>query len=204
MATPRLVFEFVQKKDQYNNKDRFYIHAEMPISNLKSNGEIRDKVTFEKDYIALWGRIKHLHDMFATVPNFRGFTTAPSFDVEASREVRVAEFEKFFNDVADLFNKGTDGNPIYLPFTPEGTEKCLTLKLVANTIGDRISLGFPKYVGQGFVERTSINNGKLDTALKFQPKETYRIASAAVPSAPTRTSPSNLPADVQAILDAQK
>jgi len=203
--TPRLVFEFIQKKDQYNTKERFHIHSELPISRLKSNGESREEATIVKDYLALWGRVKHIHDMFSTSANFKAITEAPKFTPEADIATRLAEFKKFFEDMVNLFNMGTDGNPIYKPFTVEGTEKCLTLKLIVNTLNDKSYLGFPKYVGQGFAERTTINNGKIDTALKFQPKETYRITSAVIPPVPNQMSnkASNLPADVLSIIQQQ-
>ncbi len=188
MSTPRLVFEFVQLKDQYNTKDRYFIHSELPISNTDKTGAVREDKDITSDYIEMWRRIKHIHDAYVSSPNYTPITEEPEFDPSLPEGELLAAFKVFFTKMAEAFNTGKDGKtPI---FEPSGTAKKLNLvalKLVAGGMNSA-RLVFPKYINKGIIEPAVFSNSKLDVSLKFRPNETVvlgqtTMARGANPSA---------------------
>ncbi len=198
MDIPRLIFEFTQHKDAHNDKDRFYVKSEMPISILLAEGTDRKADAITGDYIELWRRVKHIYDQYAKFA-VKPLTVTPEFDPEGNIEARVAEFTKFFTEMAEAFNtNGAEGTPVYAGYGGKTNAKLMTLKLVASGPKNTY-LSLPKYVGKGFIEPAEITNGKFRTALKFGANETSITGSVAV-KAPVNSMESVMNEDIMNII----
>lgn len=173
----QLVLEFIQHKELTSDKDRFHTETELPIASMKKEKEgskilvNRAASDIEDSINQLWGRIKHIHDQFKNVPNFKPIESMPDILYDAKVVDRLKSYDAFFEALAEAF-VGTDGQPIY------GTteNKMLVMKLVASERQGKKSnyrvLAFPRFVGKGFVETARIINGKLHTTLAFTTNET--------------------------------
>jgi hypothetical protein len=172
----RLVFEFTQHKDAYNDKDRFQVHSELPVKQTLTDGSTRKEADIANDYREMWRRIKHIWDQYsayATTP----LAVVPSFDTGLDESARLEEFKAFFEAFAAAFNtSGVEGTPIYAKYGGKSNAKLMVLKLIAS--GTKNSyLSLPKYVGKGFIEPAVIENTKLKTTLKFGPNESPILGS---------------------------
>lgn len=188
---PRVTFEFMQHKDAFNTKDRFYVKSFLPHGVVDSKGAEREESAIVSDYMALWAGIKHIHDAFIGSPNYKPIDFPVEFDHEADLDTRVKEFKTFFQNVAKAFNEGKDGNPIYEPHGGKDNANLLVLKLIANNTGKYLE--FPKYVGKGFIEKATIVNGRIDTGITFGVNERYTLGSANV----TATQQANNPVSAE-------
>ena len=99
MTYKRLVFEFKQKIDQFNERDRFLTKSFLPITFVKTNGEMRTEENIIKSYQELWKNIKHLHDQFQGVAGFRPISFIPDFDLDVTIEDRLSQLGTFFENV---------------------------------------------------------------------------------------------------------
>lgn len=197
---PRLQFEFVQFKADPNDKDRIYTQGIMPVTLTLSNGDERESAKVVTSYQNVWNQIKHLHDQYKGTENYKELAVEPEFDTDLSVEERLNEFRKFFTAVAKEFN-GTKGKSLFA--STGGKDKLLTMKLIV----DGNQLKFPDFVGRGYVETAKFKDGKLDTTLFFTQSETYTFEAggkAAAPSGAGSPVDSDLPADVQAMINKNK
>ena len=122
-------------------------------------------------YEKVWNKLKHIYDSYDYAPNWKELPFDPEFDPEAEVEVRLKEWGKFFDKIADAFMKGKDKeNPIF-PITHDKAS-IMVLKLVAN--GNRLT--FPEFTSTGFIEKAIFRGAKLDTTLEFKYNENITIA----------------------------
>jgi len=204
LTLPRIVLEFHQLKDVHNNKDRFLVHSELPLTVTKANGEERTTENIEKSYIELWRRLKHIHDAYATSPNYKPMDIEPEFNPDLPAEDRIKEFEVFFKAVEQAFMVGADGKtPIFEPYGTSKELNLVTMKLVAS--GQKGNyLAFPTFVGKGFIEKTVRGNGgKIDTALKFTGSETPIVGQVGIAPKAAASQGDDLPEDVRKILEGK-
>ena len=173
MVVPRISFHFTEHKDKTSDPDRYFTHSELPISHVKVNGEDVTEKNLALMYTESWKRMKHIHDQFEGTANFKKINFDVDIDTNMSIEDRVKWFTKFYNDFAKAFNIGKDKeNPIYSP------KDLLLLKLVAT--GKKLSyLGFPTFVGTGFIQKVNIVNGKIETTLSFRANEGVELGATA-------------------------
>jgi hypothetical protein len=198
LQTPRLVFEFVQHKDNFNDKDRFFIKSELCISTQLADGTERKPNDIVGDYIELWRRVKHIYDQYSKYA-VKPLTVTPEFDPEAGVEERLEQFTKFFSTFAEAFNTNGEGNtPIYANYGGKTNSKLVTMKLVATGVKNSY-LSFPKYVGKGFIEPAEFVNNKFKTTLKFGANETPITGSVAV-KAPTNVMSEVMNEDIMNII----
>jgi len=180
---PRLAFHFVNHDDP-DGIQRFFSKSELPLSAVKTSGEISKEDKLATRITALWGRIKHIHDAYKGQPNYRPWTYEPSFSTaeeKPSPADRIAEYVAFFKAVHLAFvGDETKGEkPIWLDAA--GNSIPMTMKLIATDGQKSQYLDFPQYVGEGFIQPYQLVDGKLKTTLKFKPNETTKLA--ATPSA---------------------
>jgi len=169
---PSLVFKFKQLKV---TEDRFFQHRESVIISTMNDGTPMNPKTLSNLYESMWDRIKHLMDTFVASANYKAIKKLPEINENATPEERVAQFTAFFTAIADFFNHGTDGLPIY---KNEKGNIPLMMKLVAN-YPDRKYLAFPTFVGKRFIEVAKFKENKLVTVLELGPKETVTLARSA-------------------------
>ncbi len=182
MTVPRIVFEFEQLKDQYNNRDRYYVHSELPVTITKSNGEERKETDIVRSYTEMWRRLKHIHDAYAKSANFSPINENPEFDPSLPEGERLDQIKAFFKYMAKAFNVGKDKEtPIFEPNGGDKRTNLVAMKLIATgQKGNR--LAFPTFVGKGFIEPAAFTNSKLDVTLKFGPNETVQLGQVSMPS----------------------
>jgi len=173
LVVPRISFHFTEYKAKATDPDRYFTHSELPISHVKVNGENVTEKNLEIMYLELWKRLKHIHDQFEGNANYKKISFDLEVDTDMSIDDRVKWFTKFFNDFAKAFNVGKDKtNPIYSP------KDLLLLKLIAS--GKKLTyLGFPTFVGTGFIQKVNIVNGKIETTLAFRPNEAVELGATA-------------------------
>jgi hypothetical protein len=176
---PRLVFEFVQHKDAFNDKERFYVKSELPVTTLLSDGTARKEVDVVNDYRELWRRVKHIWDCYDKYAVTK-LDVKPEFDIDLETGERLEEFTNFFKNFVKAFNTyGEGGQPIYANYGGKTNNKLVVMKLIAS--GTKNSyLSLPKYVGKGFIETAVLESGKLKTTLKFGANESPVVGSVNV------------------------
>lgn len=196
MSFKRLVFEFKQKVDNFNDKDRYLTMSLMPVQHYKENASVlREADKIVKSYQELWKHVKHIHDQFAGVEGYRPITEAPEFDDEADIDTRIAQFGTFAEKIVKSFND-VNGNPFY---------KTLDITLKAIASGPKMSYyALPEYVGRGYAEPTVMKNGKLNTSLKFAPNETTILGAVAVQNVPANPVQEGISQDIMAMINARK
>lgn len=195
MTYKRLVFEFKQKIDQFNERDRFLTKSFLPITFVKTNGEMRTEENIIKSYQELWKHIKHIHDQFQGVAGFRPISFIPDFDLDVTIEDRLSQLGTFFENVEAAFNNA-EGNPFY---------KELELELVIVASGQKNAYySTPDYVGKGYVAPAKFKNGKLDSALKIPTGSTTVLGSAAIPQAAENPVAQNLQSDIMNLINSRK
>ncbi len=195
MSYKRLVFEYQQKIDQFNDRERFLTKAFLPFAFTKTNGEVRTEANIVKSYQELWKHTKHVHDQFQTVAGYRPIGFVPEFDPDLTLEDRLVQFGDFFTKMADAFN-GADGKPFY---------KELELEMVIVAAGQKNSYySTPDYVGKGYLAPAKFKNGKLDSALKLPSGATTVLGSAAIPQAAENPVAQNLNSDIMNLINARK
>lgn len=199
---PQLVFEF--KNDPYKEEkvvERFYFHRERIIGSLTKNGDQIDSKILESLYGSMWDRIKHIHDAYSSMPNYKPFEDdIPEIDETAPSETRVQQFTKFFNFVAAAFNKGKDDKtPIY---KKNGANITMNMKLVAEYKEGKY-LAFPTFVGEGFIE---VHVTGVEPTIELKPNETVVLAGKSSGSSEASTGPDNddLPDEVKEMINRAK
>jgi len=171
-VVPRLVFTFKQNKKDKSDSDRFHSHSEMLVANTKADGTDRKEADIINSYKEAWSHVKHIHDAFATHPNYKPITSAPEFDPDLAIDAKILMFRAFYDGIVKAFNNGNDGEtPIY-----DKTFN-VTVKLLASGRNDAY-LGFPSFTNKGFIEKTRILNGVFKTDLAFYGTETYKLGGA--------------------------
>ncbi len=170
---PRLVFTFRNyvRKNDLDKADRFYIHTENVIGAVKSSGDKIEQATLQSIYESMWARIKHIHDAFVSDPNYAPFKLLPEIDEYGKTADRVEQFTQFFNVIADAFNKGKDGLPIYKGAN-DSKLPCY-MKLVAE-YKQRKWLELPTFVGEGFIERYKEG---VPPTIELKPSDTVELAA---------------------------
>jgi hypothetical protein len=199
MSIPQLVFRFKQVKDNAADPDRFHVHRERVINSMTSEGETVAQETLDSLYQSMWFRIKHMYDRMIDKPIDQKKLDAVIVDEHAKPAERIEQFFKFFTFVADLFNKGDGGKPIFKK------EETFVLKLVADYT-TRKYYTFPTFVGQGFIERAkfkTVGDKKvLNTTLEIKPNESIELGAGKVVARDTADN-SEIPANIRAIMESQ-
>lgn len=174
LKVPKIKWNFknVVRKEDEDKADRFFFHVEKPIISVKNDGEKMTDKSLESLYTQMWDRTKHIHDAFKNDPNYKPIAELPDIDPTAPEEKLVEQFTKFFEAIADAFNKGKNDKPIYQD--EEGKGLTCYMKLVAE-YGQRRYLVFPTYVGEGFIER--FKKGVPPT-IELKPKDTQELAAS--------------------------
>ncbi|HOO67807.1 MAG TPA: hypothetical protein PLC53_00345 [Bacilli bacterium] len=161
LTIPKLIFHFEQHKNSNLDKPRYYDHKETIIPNLQSEanggGNIEVKV-LDALYGQQWDRIKHIHDCFASLSNYKALDK----DVETAgkklfagyaasnktAESTVKLYTAYFNAIAKAFNEGKDNKAIY---TIDDKPALCWIKLIS-AYKTHNRLCFPTFVGTGFIE----------------------------------------------------
>lgn len=202
MKVPTLKFIFKNhlRPEDKDRADRFFTHAEKNIVSVKNNGEKIAPRKLESLYDSMWSRIKHIHDAFENTPNYKPFESLPEIDPAAPDDKLNEQFINFFQTVADAFNKGKDGKPIFVD--DKGVNIVCYMKLVAD-YNTRKYLAFPTYVGEGFIERYKVG---VPPTIELKPSETQKLSSSEESSKERGTSGSAAGTDdiPKEILDAMK
>lgn len=200
-TVPRLAFHFEQWKESPTDPDRFYSSNEMLIAGIKSDSSKIDEKNLIGMYTELWKRIKHLFDAYIKAPNFKDMAFDIEFDPADPIDKRIADMKKFFNNVVDAFNSGTDGKPIYL-------NQLLAMKLIATENRGKngktyYTLELPNYVGKGTIQAVDLVDGKLNTTLEFTGGQTVDLSGATtITGGEANTAAgSGLPDDIKAKLN---
>lgn len=169
-SIPRLEFRFKQAGIE---EDRFFTFTESVISELKDTElqEVSEELT-AKLYNNMWDRMRHILDAFKGLKQYEEIKELPELSVIGKTEVKIKEFTKLFNIVADVLNKGKNGKPLY-------TDLKLVMKLLPE-YKERKYLTFPTFVGKGFIELAKQVDGKLSTTLKIYPNESVVLSSGKV------------------------
>jgi len=191
LALPNLVFRFTQKKEKESDKDRKFVHAERVIVSTSLVGDPLPAKTLNSLYSSMWRRLKHIYDAYAAfAPNVREITQeeidAVAIDETASAEQRAKQFTNFFRYFESIFNKGTDGKPIYKDSSSVGY--LMTMKLVAE-YGGKEYYTFPSFTNEGFIEKAVFDGSKLVTALRLRTDESVELGK-------NRKAPSGSDADL--------
>lgn len=199
---PNLVFTFRNyiRKDDLDKADRYYIHRERVIGSVKTSGEKIDVAVLQSIYESLWARIKHIHDAFINDPNYEPFKSLPEIDEYGKVTDRLEQFTKFFNTIAEAFNKGKNDLPIYKGAN-DSKLPCY-MKLVAE-YKQRKWLEFPTFVGEGFIERYKEG---VPPTIELKPNETIELAAAKGTSRSSATADDidSLPPEIRAALGEQR
>lgn len=196
MSFKRLVFEFKQQIDAFNDRDRFMTFSLMPVQHYKEGGVVaRDADKIKGSYIELWKHCKHIHDQFAGAEGYRPITVAPEFDDSLDEAGRIEQFNKFAENMVAAF-LDAEGKPFY-------NKTALTIKAIAS--GQKNAYySLPDYVGKGYLEPAVIKNGKLHTALKFAPNETTILGGTAIPTQASNPVQESISSDIMAMINASK
>ena len=199
---PRLVLTFRNfvRKDDLDKSERYYVHTESIIGAVKISGEKIDKSVLESIYQSMWDRIKHIHDAYVNDPNYKPFSSLPEIDEYGKTADRVEQFTKFFNTIANMFNKGNNDLPVYKGAN-NGILPCY-MKLVAE-YKQRKWLEFPTFVGEGFIERYKEG---VPPTIELKPNETIQLAAAkgtVKPGAASANDMDSLPEDIRRALGEQ-
>lgn len=177
-TVPRLAFYYTQWKENPTDVDRFYGKAEMLIASTDKDGKPIDEGELSDYYNNLWKRIKHTFDQFKGSDNFKDMAFDVEFDPSDPIDKRIADMKKFFNNVADAFNKGTDGKPVY-------KDTLVAMKLIKTKNKSKkgtiyYTLELPRFVGKGFIQAVKINDAKINTTLEFGSNETVDLTAPVV------------------------
>lgn len=200
---PTVLFNFVQRKEDKGDADRYFTFSERIIGAIKKDGSPISAENLSGIYGSMWNRILHIYQAYQFAPNWKQLKSVPEIDEGGTAEERIAQFTKFFAAIAKMFNEGADGKPIYL--NANGDPYPMTMKLLADYT-TRKYLTFPTYVGQGFIEQTRMKDGKLDTVLEIKYNESIELgkpkrgvdADSAMPNMDV----SSLPPGVAEMLDS--
>lgn len=177
LALPNLIFRFAQKKSKESDKDRKFTHVERVIVSTGNTGDPIAPKTLNSLYSSMWRRIKHIYDAYAAfAPNVREITqddiNAVMIDETASPEDRAKQFTRFFQYFEGIFNKGTDGKPIYKDSA--GVSYLMTIKVVAE-YGGKEYYTFPSFTNEGFIEKAVFDGNNLVTSLRLRSDETIEF-----------------------------
>lgn len=172
---PNLVFRFENHKikgvtDEY---DRVYEHRESVIGSRTKDGVDMDPSKVVNFYEAMWDRLKHIHEAFQKVANYRDIKSIPDIDETLAPAERAKAFRKFFDAIAKYFNEGTDKKPIFC--TAKGEYYPMVMKLVATYESGFRALGFNTFVGEGFIEPLRLQDGMIITKLEIKGSETVEL-----------------------------
>jgi hypothetical protein len=168
----KFVFGNVITTDDVDKSERLHTHIESIIISTKNDGTPMNEKTLNGLYEQMWDRILHIHNAFQGTENYQPFDELPEINEKATVEQRVKQFKAFFTKVADGFNKGKSGNPVYLA---GGKAIPCWMKLVAS-YPDRKWLALPTFVGEGFIEK--IKTGVPPT-IELKPNESIQLVAGA-------------------------
>lgn len=193
LTIPTLCFNFEQHKSSNIEKTRYFTHFEKIIGNLHSvekGGEAIDIKSLDSFYEQMWSRVKHIHDCFASLPNYQAFGK----DVEAAgkklfagyiaadktAESTVKLFTTFFKAVVKAFNEGKDGKAIY---KIDDKPAMCWIKLIAE-YRKKQYLCFPTFVGTGFIE---LHRKDVQPTITFSANESIILGGSrtAAPTPPS-------------------
>ena len=169
---PRFVIEFVQHREKEDDEARYYSHSEIPQSVVRKDGSEMKESTILMRYEKVWNKLKHIYDSYSWAPNWKELPFDPEFTTDGDVELRLKEWTKFFEKMADAFMKGKDKET---PIFPDAHDRAtvMTMKLVAN--GNRLT--FPEFTSTGFIEKSIFKGNKLETLLEFKYNETVTISA---------------------------
>ena len=138
------------KRSKYINLFNIWTKTgDIVIGSLRTDGSPIEDTTLGALYESMWDRIKHIHDAFSAAPNYKAIESLPSINEHGEAAKRVEQFTKFFQAIADAFNEGKGGKPIFVD--AEGKTLPLWMKLIAEYKEGKW-LQFPTFVGEGFIE----------------------------------------------------
>ena len=177
-TVPRLAFHFDGFKENVKtDPDRFYSRPEMVIASVNNKGEAITEDNLGLMYRELWKRIRHLFEQYMKEDNFKEMDFDVEFEPADPIDKRIADMTKFFNNVADAFNKGKDGKtPIYTPTSLLGM-KLIKVANKSKKGKTYMSLDMGTFVGKGQYDRPTIKNGKINTVLEFNGNETTDLST---------------------------
>lgn len=172
LEVPELQIEFINHKVLPDDPDRFALLREKCIhtcSTIEGSEDVKpmDKKLVNDLTIAMWQRIKHIHDAFSFSPSWVDFATMTKEEVatylnltdEGTPEERVEMFTKFFTYVSDKFNGVREGGNVDPIFKAGNAYHIMRLKVVAEyKKGTYYSI--PTYVKQGFIEKARMVDNK--------------------------------------------
>ena len=193
---PSLVINFKQhhRKEDTDKADRFYSFRQNIIGSVRSNGDPIEDSVLVALYEAMWDRIKHIHDAFATCPNYKPFGSLPEINERGKVADRVSQFTTFFETVAEAFNSGKGDKLIY---QAEDKPVVVWLKLLAE-YNEGKYLTIPTFVGEGFIEKY---NPSVPPTIEVKPNETVVLRGKGKSSTSSETSVADdLPAHLREML----
>lgn len=187
---PTMVLTFKQVPTKEDPYDRYYEHRFKVVPNLDKNGAPIDKKIVISLYQQYFSQLQHICNAYEGVPGFSDNEEVPGIDPEANVEVRIKQFNAFFEHFLNVLT-GNGDKPVY-------KDVKVYLKLIAD-YRTRKFLTLPTFVGRGFIQRVlpganpkialEPNETVVLAAGKTQSKTENAIASAAPMSENTELDP---------------
>ena len=146
---PQLRFTFVQVRKDGEVRDRYLKYSEEVLTFVTKEGAAVSNDTLGNLFEQMNDRIVHLHNTYIGLPNYKAIPEI-SFNEKGNAKERLASFKQFFTEIADAFNKGANGKPIYI----DGKEHLVPCYIkVLPEYRSKAFYTLPTFVGKGFIER---------------------------------------------------
>jgi len=168
-TVPALELMFKQTATKSDPKERIYKHEYKVITSVDKQGIEVDPKVVVKLYTDMFAHLKHICNAFKGTSNYSEAVADINkivIDPTVSVAERIVNFKAFLGYFAALLG-GKDGKGVYQTIE-------LWLKLVADYRTAKF-LGFPTYVGEGFVERII---PQQNPSIEIKPNESIELVAA--------------------------
>lgn len=173
VPVPTIVFRYKEEPTAEDKTERFYTDNFRIVTTKKSDGSAISLKNFGSILMEAYRHCRHRLDAYVNLPNYVDAGFPKPIDMNADINTRIEQWRAFCQFFVDAFNKGKDGNPVFIG--ADGESALVWIKLTAH-YNDRKYLCAPGFVGEGYIE---LYREGIAPAIELKPGETIELADGA-------------------------